>query len=131
MTKTVTIDPVDGDNIINNAEAHAAGGVALSGTVSGAAANSTFTVSVVDGSFSKTYTATVNAAGTGWTATIPETDAVTLPNGAATVTATLSSSVTASETVTVAETLPTVTFSPVEGNNVITGADAKPPAACR
>ena len=82
---TVTIDPVDGNNVINHAEA--AAGVTLSGTVTGLAAGATFTVTVTDGTFSKNYTATVNTAGTGWTAPIPASDALALPNGTATATA--------------------------------------------
>ena len=42
----MTIAPVDGNNLINAAEA--AAGVALGGTVSGLAANSTFQVTVTD-----------------------------------------------------------------------------------
>ena len=61
---TVTIALVDGNNVINFAEAHAAGGVPLSGTVTGIAANSSFQVTVTDNGVTKSYTATVNAAGT-------------------------------------------------------------------
>ena len=108
---TVTIAAVDGDNVINNAEAHAAAGVALSGTVSGLAAGATFVVTVTDGSFDKTYTATVNSAGNGWTATLPEADAITLANGTATVTAQVTnafgvSSTIASDNFTVSIALP-------------------------
>jgi hypothetical protein len=59
----------------------------LSGSVTRVAANSTFQVKVSDGGFSKSYTATVNAAGTAWTATVPATDVVQLPNGTATFSA--------------------------------------------
>ncbi|MGB9115547.1 FecR domain-containing protein, partial [Bradyrhizobium sp.] len=83
----VTIDPVDGNNVITFAEAHAAGGVPLSGTVTGLAANSTFQVTVTDNGVTKSYTASVNGAGTGWSATIPSSDAVALANGGATVSA--------------------------------------------
>ncbi len=108
---TVTIAVVAGDNVLNNAEAHASSGVALSGTVSGLAAGATFLVTVTDGSFDKTYTATVNSAATGWTATLPEADAITLANGTATVTAQVTntlgvSSTIASETFTVSIALP-------------------------
>src|SRR5207244_9263741 len=74
-----------GDNIINRSEA--AAGVSLTGTVTGIAANSTFQVTVTDNGVTKNYTATVNAAGTGWSATIPSTDALALANGTATVSA--------------------------------------------
>jgi len=47
--------------------------VALSGTVSGWRRRD-FSVSVTDGTFSKTYTATVGTGGN-WTATIPSADA--------------------------------------------------------
>src|SRR6202048_902514 len=125
----VTIALVDGNNVINFAEAHAAGGVPLSGTVTGIAANSSFQVTVTDNGVTKSYTATVNAAGTGWTATIPSSDALALANGTATVSAQVTDgngnqSTVASQTVTVAETLPTVTIALVDGNNVINFAEA-------
>jgi hypothetical protein len=116
--QNVTIDPVDGNNVINNAQAHAAGGVPVSGTVTGLAAGATFVLAVADGAFAKTYTATVGLNGV-WTATIPSADAVQLPNGTATVTAERSAFVTASEQVTVAETLPTLTLGKIDGNNII------------
>jgi hypothetical protein len=81
---TVTINAID-NGLINAAAA--AGGVALSGSVTGLAANSTFQVTLSDGAFSKSYTATVNSAGTGWTATVPAADATTLADGTATATA--------------------------------------------
>ena len=125
---TVTINPVDGNNVINNAEAHASGGVPLSGTVSGIAANSTFTVTVTDNGVTHNYTATVNAAGTAWSATIPSTDATALANGTATVSAQVTdvngNTATASQAVTVAETGPALTINAVEGNNVINAAEA-------
>src|SRR5262249_51803858 len=107
---------------------HASGGVALSGTVSGLAQGATFNVSVTDGTFSKSYVATVGAGGT-WTATIPSSDAATLVNGPATVSAQVTDtygnqSTLASQTVTVAETLPTVSINAVDGNNVINAAEA-------
>ena len=118
VTETVTINPVDGNNVINYAEAHATGGVPITGTETGLAAGATFTVSVQDGTFSKTYTAAVGINGA-WSATIPSADAVTLPNGTATVTAQVTSSVHTSEPVIVAETLPTVTINKINGNDII------------
>ena len=125
---TVTIALVDGNDAINNAQAHASGGVALSGTVSGLAQGATFSVSVTDGTFSKTYTATVGTGGN-WTATIPSADAVTLANGTATVSAQVTDahgnqSTLVSQSVTVAETLPTVTIALVDGNNLINASEA-------
>ena len=79
----VTISLVDGNNVINASEA--AAGVALSGTVTGLAGNSTFQVTVTDAGFNKSYTATVNAAGTAWRAMIPSGDAAALADGTATV----------------------------------------------
>ena len=127
VTPTVTIAAVEGNNVINAAEASA--GVPLSGTVTGLAANSTFQVTVTDNGVTKSYTATVNAAGTAWTATIPASDATALANGTATVSAQVSDangnqSTVATQTVTVAETGPTVTIAAVEGNNVINAAEA-------
>ena len=63
---SVTIDKVDGNDLINFAEAHAAAGVALTGTVTGLAAGSLFNVMVADNGVTNTYIATVNDAGTGW-----------------------------------------------------------------
>ncbi len=106
-------------DIINNAEAHATGGVALGGTVTGLAQGATFNVSLTDGTFSKSYTATVGSGGS-WTATIPSSDAVTLTNGPATVSAKVTDaygnvSTLVSQAVTVAETLPTLTISTTGG----------------
>ena len=125
---TLTINPVEGNNVINFAEAHAAGGVPLSGTVSGIAANASFNVTVSDNGVAKTYVATVNAAGTSWSATIPSSDAITLANGTATVSAQVTDAsgnqASFSQAVTVAESGPTLTINPVEGNNVINFAEA-------
>ena len=117
---TVTIDPVDGNNVITLAEAQAAAGVPLSGTVTGLAANSTFQVTVTDNEVTKSYTATVNAAGTAWTATIPSSDATALANGTATVSAQVTDangnqSLLATQLVTVDET-PTTSFTDVWTN---------------
>jgi hypothetical protein len=113
---TVTINPVDadGDNVVNHVDAQ--NGVGLSGSVHGLAPNSMFSITVTDGSFKHSYPATVNAAGTGWTATIPNTDATTLPNGTLTVTAQVTDqfanqSVPASQAFTVAQVLPVATLS--------------------
>src|SRR6185437_10855226 len=123
---TVTIAAVEGNNVIN--AAHAPGGVPLSGTVSGIVPNSTFTVTVTDNGVTHTYTATVNAAGNAWSATIPSSDATALANGTATVSAQVTdvngNVATASQAVTVAESGPTQTISAVEGNNVINAAEA-------
>jgi hypothetical protein len=114
LTPTVTIDPVDGNDVINSAEAHAAAGVPLTGTVTGLAAAAHFNVTVTDNGVTNTYIATVNGAGTNWTATIPTADAIALANGTATVSAQVTDingnlSTVATQLVTVAETLPTVT----------------------
>jgi hypothetical protein len=118
--QNVTIDPVDGNNLINNAEAHAAGGVPVSGTVAGLGLppGTTFVLTVADGAFAKGYTATVGANGS-WTATIPSADAVQLADGTATITAQLNPFVQASEQVTVHETLPTLTLNQINGNGSI------------
>ena len=123
---TLTINAIEGNNIINAVEASQ--GVPLSGTVSGVAANSTFTVTVTDNGVTHNYTATVNAAGTSWSATIPSSDAQALANGTATVSAQVTdvngNVATAIQTVTVAETGPTLTIAAVEGNNIINAAEA-------
>ena len=76
------------------------------GKETGLSSGATFVVSVVDGSFTKDYTATAKANGS-WDATIPSAGPVILPNGTATITA-QANSVKVSEKVTVDETLPTV-----------------------
>ena len=129
----MTIDKVDGNvsNLINFlAEAHAAAGVALTGTVTGLAAGSLFNVMVADNGVTNTYIATVNEAGTGWTATIPTADAASaLHDGTATVTAQVTDlngnqSALATQLVTVAETGPSVTIDKVDGNDLINFAEA-------
>ena len=119
---TINADNGIGNNIINHAVAQT--GITLSGNVSGLAGGGTFTLLVTDGSFSKSYTATVNSAGTGWTATIPNIDATGFTNGTLTVTAQVANqagSAQVNQTFTVAETLPTVTINAIEGltTNVI------------
>ncbi|MCW2285883.1 hypothetical protein M2323_003758 [Rhodoblastus acidophilus] len=121
-TTTVTVNAVEGNNIINKAQAQA--GVPLGGSIAGLASGATFSVKVVDGAFSKTYTATVNADGKTWSATIPAADAITLPDGSASVTAIASASAQASQSVVVHQTLPTLAISPVDGNNIINAANA-------
>jgi hypothetical protein len=126
-TVTISAQDGDGDNVINHAEAQ--GGVTLSGNVTGLAAGATFNITVADGSFTHSYTATVNAQGTGWMATIPPTDATTLKDGTLTVTAQVTDqfgnqSVQATQTFAVHETLPTVTItriSPDTGSSVSDG----------
>src|SRR6202140_1606354 len=64
----------------------------------------------------------------GWPAATPASDVTALANGPATVSAQVSDAngtqASASQTVTVAETGPTLTMAPVEGNNVINHAEA-------
>ncbi len=96
----------------------------MSGTVSGLAAGATFSVQVADGAFSASYTATVNSAASGWTATIPEADAIQLPDGQASVTAFVSAGVQATANVIVAATLPVVTFGVVAGDDTLNSAEA-------
>jgi VCBS repeat-containing protein len=129
-TVTISAFAADGDNVINHTEAQ--GGVTLGGSVTGLAANSTFSITVTDGSFSQTYQATVNAAGTGWTATIPGEDATQLQDGvgALTVTAQVTdqfgnTSATATQTFTVDETAPTVTINTLAGDNVLNALEAQ------
>jgi hypothetical protein len=120
-SSTVTIDKVNGNNLINYAEAHATGGVPLSGTVSGLGTGATFTLVVTDGSFTNSYTATVGPNGT-WTASMPSSDAVMLADGSATVTTQVNGA-QATQTVTVAETLPMVMINAID-NGLINAAAA-------
>ena len=121
-TSSVTLNPIDGTNTINNAQAHA--GITVGGNVTGLTAGATFSLNIVDGAVSQTVTATVNSDGTTWSAAAPATDLTALPSGSASFTAFISSSAQASQTVVVQETLPTVTISSIDGNDVINQAEA-------
>jgi len=89
----------------------------------------TFNVSVTDGSFNKSYTATVGPGGT-WSATIPSADAVTLANGTATVSAQVTDangnqSAVATQNVTVAKSGPAILITtPIAGDNIINKSEA-------
>src|SRR5207237_281107 len=126
----VTIAMAVAGNNINIAGAEAAGGRPLGSTVTRIGANSTFQVAVTDNGANKNYTATVNAAGTSWSATIPSTDALALANGTATVSAQVTDangnpSAIATQSVTVAETLPTVAITtPIAGDNILNRSEA-------
>ena len=126
---TVTINAIEAStgNVINHT--NAAAGIALSGSVTGLVAGATFSVTLTDGSFSKTYTATVDGTGTSWTATIPAGDALQLPNGTAAVTAQIpdqfGNTATATQTLTVAEAGPSITITtPIAGDNVVNASEA-------
>ena len=131
---TLTIAPVDGNNVINAAEA--AAGVALTGTVSGLAAGSTFNVTVTDNGVTKTYVATVNAGRHRLERDDPRErcdrtgqrhrDGVGAGDRYQRQPVDL-----ASQSVTVAESGPTLTITPVDGNNSSTLPRPMPPAACR
>ena len=123
---SLTISAVDGDNIINHAEA--AAGVTISGGSTGLLSGATFTVTITDGSVTQTTTATVGASGA-WTATISVATAQSLANGTATLSAQATDaygnpSAVVTDSVTVQETVPTLTISAVDGNNVINHAEA-------
>src|SRR5262249_24079503 len=125
-TVTISAQDGDGDNVITHAEAQ--GGVTLSGTVTGLAAGATFNITVADGSFTHSYAATVNAEGTGWTATIPPADGATLKDGTLTVTAQVTDqfgnqSEQATQAFAVDETLPTVTISGISPDTGSSASD--------
>jgi hypothetical protein len=77
---------------------------------------------VTDGSFANRYLATVNAAGTGWTATVPATDVARLPNGTATFAAQVTDAFGNAS-------LPAVQLVTVEGTTPIVLAVAASPAS--
>src|SRR5499433_3112051 len=125
-TVTISAQDGDGDNVITHAEAQ--GGVTLIGTVTGLAAGAKFNITVADGSFTHSYTATVNAQGTGWTTTIPPADATTLKDGTLTVTTQVADqfgnqSVQATQAFAVDETLPTVTISGISPDTGSSASD--------
>ena len=125
--------PVAGDNIINKTEA--AAGVTISGTASagtgGAAVNGqTATITIVDGSnaVKDTYTATVTAGA--WSVNVTALQAQALADGSYSIKANVSdaagnAATTASQTITVDETSPTIAItSPVAGDNIINKTEA-------
>src|SRR5262249_24670420 len=116
----------NGDNVSTHAKTQEGG--KLSGSGAGLAASNTFKSTSGDGSFTRSCTATVNAQGTGWTATIPATDATTLKDGTLTVTAQVTDqfgnqSEQATQAFAVDETLPTVTISGVSPDTGSSASD--------
>ena len=118
---TASIAAVDGDDVINAADA--AAGVSVSGTSTGFASGATFSLVVVDGASSNAYVATVGTGGA-WTASIPAAAAVALKDGTATFTAKFGGATLATQIVTVAETLPTLTISAIGADDAINVAEA-------
>ena len=142
-SQTITVDetaptiaitsPVAGDNIINKTEA--AAGVAISGTATagsgGAAVNGqTATITIVDSTnaVKDTYTATVT--GGAWSINVTAAQAQALADGSYSIKANVSdtagnAATTASQTITVDETAPTIAItSPVAGDNIINKTEA-------
>src|SRR5581483_2172605 len=127
---TIAITPIDGNNIINNAEA--AAGVTISGTATAGSAvvnGQTATITIVDATntIKDIYTTTISNGA--WSVNVTAAQAQALANGSYTVEANVSDvagnpAPTASQTVTVAETLPTVTINPIDSNNIINNAEA-------
>ncbi len=126
QSAVVTIDPFTNGEFaaINRTTAQA--GVTISGTVTGLGPGTQLAVTIADGSFSRNYAATVDQSGSSWKVVIPSADALALPNGTLAVTAKVADqsgnqSVQATQTFTVAETLPTLTIDSVTagGNKVI------------
>ena len=115
QSAVVTIDPFTNGEFaaINRTTAQA--GVTISGTVTGLGPGTQLAVTIVDGSFSRNYAATVDQSGSSWKVVISSADALALPNGTLAVTAKVADqsgnqSVQATQTFTVAETLPTLTI---------------------
>ena len=123
--------PVAGDNIINKAEA--AAGVTITGAaIAGSAAvdGQTATIAIIDSTntVKDIYTATVT--GGAWSVNVSAAQAQALADGSYSIKANVSdivgnSATTASLTITVDETSPTIAItSPVAGDNIINKAEA-------
>ena len=140
-TQAITVDetaptiaittPVAGDNIISKAEA--AAGVSISGTAAAGSAGvngQTATITLVDSSnvVKDTYTTTVTNGA--WSVSVTAAQAQALADGSYSIKANVSdvagnAAATASQTVTVDETAPTIAItSPVAGDNIINKAEA-------
>src|SRR5581483_230840 len=123
---TVTIGTVATDDAINYSEGHTQGGVPVSGTVTGLAGTAV-TLTLTQGGTSKSYQTSITN-GT-WSAALSSTDLQALANGSATLTAQAqdqygNQSAPVTHAITIADTLPTVTIDAVEGNDIITAAEA-------
>ncbi|WP_313050085.1 Ig-like domain-containing protein, partial [Atlantibacter subterraneus] len=116
----VTIDQVTADNIINHSE-HSAAQV-ISGTATNAVAGTSVTVSLNG----KSYLAVTDAAGK-WSVGVPAADIALLNEGSATVNVTVTDAAgnagTASRTVTVDLTGPTIAVNAVTADNVINASE--------
>src|SRR5581483_12184799 len=123
---TVTIGTVATGDAINYSEAHAQGGVPVSGTVTGLAGTAV-TLTLTQGGTSKSYQTSITN-GT-WSAALSSTDLQALTNGSATLTAQAqdqygNQSAPVTHAITIADTLPTVTIDAVEGNDAINYSEA-------
>jgi hypothetical protein len=123
---TITIAAITGDNHINLVEAQ--GGFAISGGESGANGQ-TVTVAILDsdGSIVDSYTTT--AAGGSWSVSVRASDAIALRDGTYTVTASVADAAgnpaSATQSLTVDETVPTITIAAITGDNRINLAEAQ------
>src|ERR1019366_2027228 len=115
---TITMAAIDGNDVINASQA--AAGVTISGTETGAD-GSTVTVTILDASNTVVETLTTTAASGGWSTTLPSEPA--LADGTYTFSASVSdtngnaATPPATQPVTVAETLPTITMAAIDGND--------------
>ncbi|PKH24382.1 hemagglutinin [Enterobacterales bacterium CwR94] len=127
----ITVGTVSGDDYINRAESGQ--NLTLSGTTTHVEAGRTVNVTLNG----KTYTATVAGDGS-WTLTVPAADVGQLANGAQTITASVSDAAgnpaSASHGVTVVASgsaLPSLTISPIAGDDVINAQEANSPVIIR
>ncbi|WP_210253116.1 Ig-like domain-containing protein, partial [Beijerinckia sp. L45] len=123
----IAIGTIAGDDTVNKAEA--AGGVAVSGTSSGAD-RQTATITIVDSTntVKDTYTVTI-AAGGSWTATVTAAQAQALADGSDTVKADVSDvagnpALEATRAMTVDETPPTIAIGTIAGDDTVNASEA-------
>ncbi|AVF34397.1 Ig-like domain-containing protein [Rahnella sikkimica] len=115
LAPTITMNTIAGDNVLNSAEAGA--DVVLSGT-STAEAGQTVTITLNG----QTYTATVAADGT-WSTAVPAADAKAMADGTYSVSAVVSdiagNGATATGSLLVDVTAPTLTINTISGDDII------------
>src|SRR6202011_440680 len=123
---SITMAAVDGNDVINASQA--AAGVTISGTETGADGQSV-TVQILDSKKVLVDTLTTTSSGGAWSTTLSSAQAKALADGTYTFTATVTDSFgnasnTATQSVVVHESGPSITMAAVDGNDVINASQA-------
>ncbi len=125
---SITISTVAGDNILNLAEATA--GFTVSGAAPGAEDGQVVTITIVNGGGTTVDTVTGTVSSNAWSASLTSTQARGLADGSYTVKANVSDAAgnpatTATQSLTVDETPPTVTIGTIAADNILNLAEAQ------